>query len=244
MTKNYHILGLMPELVTNYFAQGLAAKAQANGIVSLAAHQLREYADTNYKSVDDKPYGGGAGMVVRPEIICNAVRTLKDRHAIKKVILTSPRGSLFNAKKARLLSAESDILFVCGRYEGIDQRAIDAVIDEEISLGDYILSGGEAAALVMLDAVIRLVPGVVGNAESIAEDSFEEGLLEYPHYTRPEVFEGTPVPEALLSGNHARIRDWRRKESVRTTWQRRPDLLKKAHLTDEERDFILKLIHK
>lgn len=238
----FHILGLMPDLFDGYFSQSLLGKARDAGLIEIAYHPLRDWSDNAYKSVDDKPYGGGAGMVLCPDIVCRAVRELRGAHPINKVILTSPRGKLYSAAKARELMAEKSILLVCGRYEGVDQRAIDAVIDEEISIGDYVVSGGEVAALVMIDAIARLVPGVVGNPDSVVQDSFEEGLLEHPHFTRPEIFENVAVPPVLTRGNHAAIAAWRRQESIRTTWKRRPDLIKQAVLTDDEKEFIVKMI--
>lgn len=188
--------------------------------------------------VDDKVYGGGSGMAFLPEVVCAAVRELKVKHKIQKVILTSPRGKLLTPQKAKELSQAESLLFLCGRYEGVDQRAIDLVVDEEISIGDYIVSGGEIAAAVMIDAISRYVPGVVGKIDSVERDSFEDHLLEHPHYTRPEVFEGKKVPGTLLSGNHEKIAEWRRRESLRITWERRPELLNQAQLTAGEKAFI------
>lgn len=239
----FHILGLFPEIFDAYFSASLLGKAKERGDLGFHTHQLRDWSTGKARAVDDKIYGGGSGMVFLPEVVCKAVRELKTRHPIRKVILTSPRGRLLTPQTARELSQAGDILFLCGRYEGVDQRAIDLVVDEEISVGDYILSGGELAAAVIIDAVARYVPGVVGKEDSVTKDSFEDGLLEHPHYTRPENFEGIPVPEVLLSGNHQKIADWRRKEALRLTWQRRPELLKKVKLTDAELEYIKGLIH-
>lgn len=241
---DYHILGLFPDALDSYFEQSLIGKARAKGVLRFFYHQLRDWALDVHKKVDDKPYGGGRGMVFLPEVFCPAVRELKAQHKIKRVILTSPRGRLLDNRLAKELSREASLLFLCGRYEGVDQRAIDLVVDDEISLGDYVISGGELAAAVMIDAISRFVEGVVGQAESVDLDSFETGLLEHPHYTRPEVFENIPVPEVLLSGHHQKIAEWRRREALRTTWQRRPDLLKKAKLEKSELDFVMGLIHK
>lgn len=241
---NFHILGLFPDLFDRYFAESLLGKAREKGVLEFHYHQLRDYATNKAHSVDDKIYGGGSGMVFMTEVVCAAVRDLKRKHAVQKVILTTPRGRLLTPELARSLSQNSSLLFLCGRYEGVDQRAIDLVVDEEISIGDYVVSGGEVAAAVMVDAIARYVPGVVGKGESVEKDSFEDGLLEHPHYTRPEVFEGIAVPQVLLSGNHQKIAEWRRKESLHLTWQRRPDLLKKVALTDAERDYIKGLIHR
>lgn len=241
---DYHILGLFPDAFDSYFQQSLIGKAREKGVLNFFYHQLRDWALDTHKKIDDKPYGGGRGMVFLPEVFCSAVRALTTQHKIKRVVLTSPRGRLFNNRLAQELSREESLLFLCGRYEGVDQRAIDLVVDEEISLGDYVISGGELAATVMIDAISRFVPGVVGQAESVELDSFEVGLLEHPHYTRPEIFENSPVPEVLLSGNHQKITEWRRQEALRITWQRRPDLLKKAKLTKSDLAFVTSLIHK
>lgn len=240
---DYHILGLFPDAFDSYFQQSLIGKAREKGALNFFYHPLRDWALDAHKKVDDKPYGGGRGMVFLPEVVCPAVRELKTRHKIKRVILTSPRGRSFDNRLAKELSRDDSLLFLCGRYEGVDQRAIDLVVDEEVSLGDYVISGGELAATVMIDAISRFVPGVVGQSESVELDSFEGGLLEHPHYTRPEVFENSPVPEVLVSGNHQKITEWRRQEALRITWQRRPDLLKKAKLTKSELDFVTGLIH-
>lgn len=208
------------------------------------------------KRIDDRPYGGGSGMVFMPDVVCRAVRELKSRYGITRVILTSPRGRLLTPALARELAGAplgdvappgdvaDGLLFLCARYEGVDQRAIDVVIDDEISIGDYVISGGELAACVIIDAACRFIPGVVGNAASVARDSFEDGLLEYPHFTRPEVFENVAVPPVLLSGDHEAIAAWRRQEALRLTWRRRPELLKKAALTAREREFVKELIHR
>lgn len=241
---DFHILGLFPDSMSAYFASGLVGKAIENGKLSIVPHQLRDFSSGNYNCVDDKPYGGGAGMVFLPEVVVSAVQSLRVTHQIEHVVLTSPSGTLFDAKKARSLSAKKSVLFLCGRYEGVDQRAIDLVVDEELSIGDYILTGGELASAVMIEAISRYVPGVVGKDESVTHDSFENGLLEHPLYTRPEVFQNQPVPSVLLSGHHKNITDWKRQESLKKTWARRPDLLKKAKLTPEELDLIKTWIHK
>lgn len=241
---NFHILGLFPELFEPYFSASLIGKAREKGVLTFHYHQLRDWALNKARAVDEKVYGGGSGMVFLPEVTCSAVRDLKKKHPIRKVVLTSPRGRSLTPALARELASQESVLFLCGRYEGVDQRAIDLVVDEELSVGDYVLSGGELAAAVIIDAVARYVPGVIGKEEASERDSFEDGLLEHPHYTRPEVFESIPVPEVLLSGNHKKIAEWRRKESLRLTWARRPDLLKRVNLNDRERDYLKSLIHK
>ncbi len=240
----FHILGLFPDSLDQYLQTSLLGKAREAGLLQFSYHQLRDWGVGNYKQVDDKPYGGGAGMVFLPEVVVPAVSEIKAMHAIDHVVLTSPSGKLFNSKKAETLSQKKSILFLCGRFEGVDQRAIDLVVDEELSLGDYVLNGGEIAAAVMIEAISRFVPGVVGREESVQNDSFAHGLLEHPLYTRPEKFNDLPVPEALLSGHHKNIEAWKREQSLYKTWQRRPDLLKQAGLTDDELQKIKNWIHK
>lgn len=222
-----HILTLIPEAIQPYFDASILGRAQKGGLIRIQLHQMRDYATNKHKSVDDGAYGGGPGMVIRPEVIVGAVRDLKARFpAIERVVLLSPRGQVFAQAKARQLSALKGFLLICGRYEGLDERAIELVVDEELSVGDYVLTGGELAAAAVVDAVARFIPGVVGDEEGPEQDSFANGLLEYPHYTRPAVFEGLAVPEILLSGDHAKIEAWRHEESLKVTKKNRPDLLK------------------
>lgn len=243
MTKELHILGLFPEILKAYFHESLLGKASEKNLIAFFYHNLRDHGLGKNRTVDDKPYGGGPGMVFRSDVVCQAVRAVKAVHAIDRVVLTSPSGELFTAKKARQLSDCRSLLFLCGRYEGVDQRAIDLVVDEEISIGDYVLSGGEIAAGVMIDAICRYVPGVVGKSDSVLNDSHEEGTLEHPHYTRPLVFENMAVPDVLRGGDHKEIQAWRRLESLKKTWRRRPELLKHAGLSKEELKYIRELIH-
>lgn len=224
---HFHILTLFPDIFSSYFDESILGKAQEKGVLQIFCHNLRGYATNKHKSVDDRPYGGGSGMVLMPDVVVPAVRDLRAKHNIEKVILLSPRGAPFIQATAQKLSQVSSFLLICGRYEGVDQRIIDLVVDEEISIGDYVLTGGELAAAVVVDAVSRLVPGVLGNEEATTEESFSEDLLEYPHYTRPVEFEGKKVPDVLLSGNHKDIADWRKEEALRLTEKRRPDLLKR-----------------
>ncbi len=240
----FHILGLFPDVLASYFSHSLLGAAAQKGVIQFLYHQLRDYALDKHHAVDDRPYGGGSGMVFLPEVVTRAVRDLKSKHSIKKVILTSPAGQLLTPQKARALSEEGDLLFLCARYEGVDQRAIDLVVDEEISIGDYVVSNGELACAVIIDAIARYVPGVIGKEAAAASDSHENGLLEHPHFTRPETFENITVPPVLMSGNHKEIDKWRRTESIRRTWRRRPELLKKANLTADELNFVKELIHK
>ncbi|MBU0507065.1 MAG: tRNA (guanosine(37)-N1)-methyltransferase TrmD [bacterium] len=224
---NYHILGLFPEMLDHYFSQSLLGKAREKELIAFTYHQLRDWAVNKHHAVDDKPYGGGAGMVFLPEVVCRSVRDLKEKHSIERVVLTSPSGKLLTPAKAKELSSLKSVLFLCGRYEGVDQRAIDLVVDEEISIGDYIISGGELATAVIIDAVTRYIPGVVGKDQSVRLESHEDVLLEHPHYTRPEVFENMSVPDVLMSGHHQKIADWQKEMSIARTKERRPDLYEK-----------------
>ena len=224
--NNMHaqILTLFPDMFPATLGQALAGKALADGKWSYATTNLRDFATDNYKTVDDTPFGGGAGMVMKPDIIHAAVQSLP---RTGRMIYFSPRGKLLDQKLAKELSAEKTLTLLCGRYEGVDQRVLDHHQFEEISIGDYILSGGEIAAQILLDTVIRLLPGVLGNAETHAEESFSGNLLEYPHYTRPAEWEGKKVPEILLLGHHQRIKDWRLEQQLAITRARRPDLLER-----------------
>jgi len=229
----FHVLTIFPEMFTSPLSASLLKKAQDKGIVSCTVHNLRNYTTDKHRSVDDSPYGGGQGMVMKPEPVVAALEGVCQSLSTPWRILLSPQGPPLTQAKVVELAQRESLVLLCGRYEGIDER-IRPFIDEELSIGDYILSGGEIAALVIIDAVARLIPGVVGNQESVEEESFSHGLLEYPHYTRPEEFRGMRVPEVLLSGNHAKIADWRRQQSLLRTRERRPDLLAKADLTDSE----------
>jgi tRNA (guanine37-N1)-methyltransferase len=204
--------------------------------VTIRAVNLRDYAEGRHRVTDDTPFGGGGGMILKPEPLARAVEALRTPTA--KVILLDPQGERFTQAVARRLAREDHVILVCGRYEGVDERVREQFIDEEISIGDYILTGGELPALVVLDAVVRLVPGVLGNEEAAAHDSFQRGLLEGPQYTRPEEFRGWRVPEILLSGNHKKIERWRRHQMLWRTFTRRPDLLETAELTPEEQKII------
>lgn len=221
-----NILTLFPDMFPATLGQALAGKALTENKWSYTTINLRDFATDNYKTVDDTPFGGGAGMVMKPDIVHAAVENLLD--AGRKIYL-SPRGKLLDQKLVHELAQEKTLTLLCGRYEGVDQRVLDHHQFEEISIGDYILSGGEIAAQVLLDAVIRLLPGVLGNAETHAEESFSGGLLEYPHYTRPAEWMGQQVPETLLSGHHQRIKDWRLAEQMAITRARRPDLWAKRN---------------
>ena len=244
----FHVISIFPELFTSPLSVSLLKKAQDNGLVSCTIHDLRDYAAGKHRSTDDAPYGGGYGMVMKPEPVFAALEAVEQivaaqgsqgsKRSMRRILL-SPRGTRLTQEKAVELANEEALLLVCGRYEGVDER-VRVCVDEELSIGDYVLSGGEMAALVVIDAVARLIPGVLGSPESIQEESFSTGLLEYPHYTRPEKFQGMQVPEVLLSGNHAEIARWRRQQSLVRTREQRPDLLAQADLSSEERKWLEK----
>jgi len=218
------VLTLFPEMFPGMLGHSLAGKALAEGTWALRAENIRAFARDRHGTVDDSPFGGGAGMVMRPDVVSEAIAAHHDSTGGRRLVYPSPRGRVFDQAMARDWAAGPGVTLVCGRYEGLDQRVIDAWEMEEVSLGDFVLSGGEPAALVMLDAVVRLLPGVMGQAASLEEESFEGGLLEYPHYTRPADWEGRSVPEVLVSGHHQKVAGWRRAQAEAITEQRRPDL--------------------
>jgi tRNA (guanine37-N1)-methyltransferase len=238
MSGTFHVLTLFPEFFAGAVGIGVLGRAVDNGVVSVTAHQLRDYTTDRHRTVDDYPFGGGSGMVLKPEPLFAAIRDLRGRFA-PRVVLLGAAGRPFDHALATAYAAEArPLLLVCGRYEGVDQRVVDNAVDEEVSVGDFILSGGEIAALAVIDAVSRLLPGVLGGAESTVEESFTTGLLEYPQYTRPREFEGHAVPEVLIGGHHAEITRWRRREALRRTLARRPELLESADLTPADRIFL------
>jgi tRNA (guanine37-N1)-methyltransferase len=232
MTPRIDVLTLFPKMFESPFAESIVARARAAGQIELAIHDIRQWATDRHHVVDDAPYGGGAGMVLKPEPLTRAIRATKGERA--HVVLMSAQGALFDQAAARRLAALPHVVIVCGHYEGIDERVIEGDVDEELSIGDFVLTGGELAAMVVIDAVTRLVPDVI-EAESLTHESHTEGLLEGPHYTRPVEHEGRRVPAVLLSGDHAAIARWRRAEAVRRTVERRPDLIERAGLTPAER---------
>ena len=219
------VFTLYPDLFPGPFSEGLYGKALEKKIWNLQKVNLRDYAEDKHKTVDDTPYGGGSGMLIKPDVIGNALD--KNTKKGEKIIFLTPRGKVFNHEYAKKFSQEKSINIICGHFEGIDQRVIDSRNIEEISIGDFVLSGGETASYVFLDAILRLIPGVIGNENSIAEESFENGLLEYPQYTKPQIWEKKSVPNVLLSGDHAKIKDWRLLQSEAITRDRRPDLWQK-----------------
>jgi tRNA (guanine37-N1)-methyltransferase len=232
MTPRIDVLTLFPKMFESPFAESIVARARAAGQIELAVHDIREWATDRHHVVDDAPYGGGAGMILKPEPLTRAIRATKGERG--HVVLMSAQGPLFDQAAARRLAALPHLVIVCGHYEGIDERVIEGDIDEELSIGDFVLTGGELAAMVVIDAVTRLVPDVI-EPESLTHESHTEGLLEGPHYTRPVEHEGRRVPAVLLSGDHAAIARWRRAEAVRRTVERRPDLIERAGLTPAER---------
>ncbi len=232
MTPRIDVLTLFPKMFESPFAESIVARARAAGQIELAVHDIREWATDRHHVVDDAPYGGGAGMVLKPEPLSRAIRATKGERG--HVVLMSAQGPLFDQAAARRLAEVPHLVIVCGHYEGIDERVIEGDVDEELSIGDFVLTGGELAAMVVIDAVTRLVPDVI-EAESLTHESHTEGLLEGPHYTRPVEHEGRRVPAVLLSGDHAAIARWRRAEAVRRTAERRPDLIDRAGLTPAER---------
>jgi len=234
------VLTLFPEVISAVLGQSILKRAQAAGFLEVRVHALRDF--TRNEQADDFPYGGGPGMVLKPEPIFAAVEQIQKERGSVRLILPSPQGVPFSQPLARALSEETrSLLFICGHYEGIDARVQAGWQPEEVSVGDYILTGGELAALVMIDAATRLIPGVLGDPASIEEESFTASLLEYPHYTRPRVFREMAVPEVLVSGNHEEIRRWRRQQAILTTLEKRPRLLLDAALTDEERAWISRM---
>jgi tRNA (guanine37-N1)-methyltransferase len=235
------VLTLFPSMFEGVFGSSILGKARDKGIVSLQTVNFRDYANNKHNTVDDYPFGGGGGMVLKPEPIFSAVEELTPPGGERpRVILMCPQGETFTQRKAEELSRESHLVFVCGHYEGYDERIREHLITDELSIGDYVLTGGELPAMVVIDSVVRLLPGVLGNELSAVTDSFSTGLLEYPHYTRPAQFREWPVPDVLLSGHHDNIARWRREQSLLRTLRRRPDLLEDADLTPKERAWLEK----
>jgi len=234
------VLTFFPDMFSGVFGHSILKRAAEMEAASYQIVNFREYADNKHQTVDDYPYGGGAGMVLKPQPIFDAVADLKAKSESKnpRVVLLCPQGVRYDQKKAEDLASSDHLIFVCGHYEGYDERIRDQVVTDEISIGDFVLTGGEIGAMVIIDSVVRLLPGVLGNEQSHMNDSFSTGLLEHPHYTRPADFRGMKVPEVLLSGNHSRIEDWRDKESLRRTFLRRPDLLVNYKLDDKQQKWL------
>lgn len=234
------VLSLFPEMFEGVFGSSILKKAAEKQVAQYRVTNFRDYADNKHHTVDDYPYGGGAGMVLKPQPIFDAVAALKAQISANnpRVILLCPQGERYTQSKAEELAKEEHLIFICGHYEGYDERIREHIVTDEISIGDFVLTGGELGAMVVIDSVVRLLPGVLGNEDSPVLDSFSSGLLEHPHYTRPADFRGMKVPEALLSGNHKRIEEWRMKESLRRTWLRRPDLLESHTLSEDEQKLL------
>jgi len=229
---HFTVITIFPNMLSSPLSHSILKKAQTNGLIKIDVVDLRDYTADRHRTTDDSPYGGGHGMVMKPEPLVAAVEEARSRTPDARVILLTPRGRVFDQQTAKKLANQRNVVLICGRYEGIDER-VSAFVDDEISLGDYTLSGGEPAAIVVIDAVARLVPGVLGNENSTAEESFTDGLLEYPQYTRPEEFRGMKVPEVLLSGDHERIKEWRQQQSLAVTQERRPDLIANLRVSNE-----------
>src|ERR1051326_6968011 len=232
----FDVVTIFPRMIEAALADGVVSRGIASGVLDVKVHDLRDHTSDRHRSVDDVPYGGGPGMVMKPEPLVRAVEGgRRDRGTADAVILLSPQGERFTQAEAVRLSKLSHIVLLCGRYEGMDERVPELVGAREVSLGDFVVSGGELPAMIIVDAVSRLVPGVVGDEQSVAEDSFARGLLDYPHYTRPAEFAGLKVPDVLLSGHHADVRRWRKKTALARTLERRPDLIESASLDEEDR---------
>ena len=237
----FDVFTLFPEVFEPYLRSSMMQRARNHGLMDVKIHNIRDWTTDRHHVTDDEPYGGGGGMVMKPEPIFNAVEDILGSPPHCPVILLTPQGRTFSQSTALELSGEGRLALICGRYEGIDERVRQHLVTDEISIGDYVLTGGELPTLVLIDAITRLVPGVLGDPEGAGDDSHASGLLEGPHYTRPPEYRGWHVPEVLLSGDHARIARWRREQSLLRTWQRRPDLLKKTSLTKEDRQFLANL---
>jgi tRNA (guanine37-N1)-methyltransferase len=243
-TLNFEVLTLFPGILAGPLNESILKRGQEKGLLSVRTWNIRDYSEDKHHKADDSPYGGEAGMVLKPEPVFRAVEAVKASVPGGEflTVLLSPQGSLFDHRRAERLSHEKRrIILLCGHYEAIDERVKDALVDEELSIGDYVLTGGELAALVVIDAAARLVPGVLGDEESAYRDSFGDGLLDHPHYTRPAEYRGMRVPDVLLSGNHDAIMKWRRRESLRATLRKRPDLLETADLSEKDRKILEEL---
>jgi tRNA (guanine37-N1)-methyltransferase len=239
---HFDILSLFPSLFAGVFEESITRRAREAGLLSVDIHNIRDYASGRHRVTDDTPYGGGGGMVMKPEPIFAAVEAvLVSDLDTTPIIMLSPQGRRFTQKLARELARERRLLLICGRYEGVDERVHQYLVTDEISIGDYVLSGGEVPAMVLVEAITRLIPGVLGDPSATFEDSHVDGLLEYPQYTRPPTFRGHTVPDVLLSGHHAKIIRWRRQQALRRTWERRPDLLRTDRLSTEDQTFLHQL---
>jgi tRNA (guanine37-N1)-methyltransferase len=238
----FDVFTLFPEVLESYLQTSILKRAQQNNLLTVKLYNIRDWTTDRHHTTDDTPYGGGGGMVMKPEPIFSAVEAVCGVTPDYPVILLSPQGRIFNQQVALELAQFERLALLCGRYEGIDERVVEHLVSDEISIGDYVLTGGELPALILIDAISRFIPGVLGDPEGAQDDSHASGLLEYPHYTRPPEFRGWSVPEVLLSGDHGRIARWRREQALRRTLERRPDLLERAELSEAERKYLQKLI--
>ena len=234
----FDVFTLLPEVFPSYLDSSILQRARQNGLIDVRVHNIRDYAHDKHHTTDDTPYGGGGGMVMKPEPMFEAVESILGTSSGSPIILLTPQGRIFDQNMAQELSQHEKIALICGRYEGVDERIRQHLVTDEISIGDYVLTGGELPALILIDAVSRLLPGVLGDPTGAEDDSHASGLLEYPHYTRPPEFRGDGVPEVLLSGDHAKIEKWRREQSLLRTLERRPDLLEKADLNKDDIKFL------
>ena len=240
---NFHILTLFPEMVMDGLNTSIIGRAQSKGLLSVEAINIRDFAENKHNRVDDYTYGGGAGMLMQAGPVYGAYQSVVEKAQAKpRVIYLSPQGQTFSQAKAEELAKEEELIFLCGHYEGIDERVLEEIVTDYVSIGDYVLTGGELPAMVMIDAISRLIPGVLHNDVSAEFESFQDNLLEYPQYTRPEEWHGKKVPEILLSGHHANVEKWRREQSIIRTAERRPDLLEKANLSQKEKEFAKKYL--
>lgn len=240
---NYHVLTLFPEMIEQGLNTSILGKAMDKDLITLEAINIRDYTANKHHKVDDYPYGGGAGMVMQAQPIYDAYKAVEEKIGYRpRVIYLTPQGKVFNQTMAQEFAKEQDLIFLCGHYEGVDERVLEEIVTDEVSIGDYVLTGGELPAMVMIDAISRMISDVLHNDESAEFDSFHDNLLEYPQYSRPEVWNGKQVPPVLLSGHHANVEKWRREQSIIRTLQRRPDLLENANLTKKERIFLQKLL--
>ncbi|MBM7698353.1 tRNA (guanine37-N1)-methyltransferase [Kurthia huakuii] len=241
---NIQVLSLFPDMFDGVFNASIMKKAQEKGAVSFDVTDFRSFSTNKHNQVDDYPYGGGAGMVLKPEPLFNAVEALQAKGKKPRIILMCPQGERYSQQKAEELAREEDLIFLCGHYEGYDERIREYLVTDEISIGDFVLTGGELAAMTIIDSVVRLLPGVLGQEASHINDSFSTGLLEHPHYTRPADFRGMKVPDVLMSGNHAKIDEWREEQSLKRTFERRPDLLENIELTPKQLKYLQLLGYK
>ena len=237
----FDVLSIFPEMLVSPLSFSLLKKAQEKGLLEVYLHDIRDWAEDKHKMTDDAPYGSGCGMVMKVEPVEKALAAVKNLERETLVVLMTPQGETLNQEIAKELAEKDQVIIICGRYEGVDERIREHLTDREISIGDYILTGGELSALVLIDAVSRFIPGVLGNSESALSESFSHGFLEYPQYTRPAEYKGWKVPEVLASGNHAEIERWRRYESLKRTYKRRPDLLEKTELSEVDKKILQKI---